>query len=169
MRSGNRKAILIKFTPAYEALHPYVRRPDLEGDYHLPFAAEYHASTSELVQMLEKGHHGVRLDQEAWDRLVTWIDLDVPCHGTWSEILPVPFNGVQRRRELLKLYADYDDTNEEILSARSTAVHFSSRRTTGRRPAATKQYPAPAGPSTFRKLASANAPPASPLSAPSME
>ena len=31
---------------------------------------EYHAGTSELVQLLEKGHHDVKLDAEAWDRLV---------------------------------------------------------------------------------------------------
>jgi hypothetical protein len=27
----------------------------------------------------------VTLDAEAWDRLYTWIDLNVPDHGTWSE------------------------------------------------------------------------------------
>ena len=32
-----------------------------------------------------KGHHHVQLDTEAWDRLTTWIDLNAPCHGTWSE------------------------------------------------------------------------------------
>ena len=26
-----------------------------------------------------------RLDAEAWDRLFTWIDLNVPDHGTWGE------------------------------------------------------------------------------------
>ena len=35
--------------------------------------------------MLEKGHYNVKLDAEAWDRLVTWIDLNVPDHGTWTE------------------------------------------------------------------------------------
>jgi len=35
--------------------------------------------------MLEKGHYNVKLDGEAWDRLVTWIDLNVPDHGTWRE------------------------------------------------------------------------------------
>ncbi len=117
MRRKERKTTPIKFTPAYEALHPYVRRPGLESDYHLPFAAEYHASTSELIQMLEKGHHGVRLDREAWDRLVTWIDLNAPCHGTWGQILPVPFDGVRRRRELLRLYAGADDDPEALPAA----------------------------------------------------
>ena len=27
----------------------------------------------------------MKLDGEAWDRLITWIDLNVPDHGTWHE------------------------------------------------------------------------------------
>ena len=73
------------FTPSYLALHPYVRRPGPESDYHLLEPLEFHANTSELVQLLEKGHYGVTLDEEAWDRLVTWIDLNVPDKGTWGE------------------------------------------------------------------------------------
>ena len=42
---------------------------------------------AKLVQMLRKGHHGVRLDAEAWDRIITWIDLHAPAHGTWHEIV----------------------------------------------------------------------------------
>ena len=57
-------------------------------DLHVP--CEYHANTSELVQMLEKGHYNVALDAEAWDRLYTWIDLNGPCHGTWGEVAPIP-------------------------------------------------------------------------------
>ncbi len=113
LRHRRRKNVYVKFTPAYEALHPYVRRYGLEGDYVLSNVAEYHASTSELVQMLAKGHHGVRLDREAWERIYTWIDLNVPCHGTWSDVLEVPFRGRQRRVELAKLYGgaaqDFDE------------------------------------------------------------
>lgn len=35
--------------------------------------------------MLEKGHYNVKLDAEARDRLITWIDLNVPDFGTWHE------------------------------------------------------------------------------------
>jgi formylglycine-generating enzyme required for sulfatase activity len=73
------------FTPSYVALHPFVRRPGPESDYHLQKPMEWHTSTSELVQMLEKGHYQVKLDAEGWDRLITWIDLNVPDHGTWRE------------------------------------------------------------------------------------
>lgn len=104
----------LKFTPAYEALHPYVRRGGSESDAHMLAACEFHADTSELVQMLRKGHHGVRLDAEAWHRLVTWIDLNVPCHGTWHEVYPIPFEGRERRREYLRLYAGIDEDYETI-------------------------------------------------------
>lgn len=96
------------FDRAYRALHPYVRRPGPESDYHILPPMEYHASTSELVQMLEAGHHDVQLDAEAWDRLVTWIDLNVPCHGTWSEFRPIPNNGRHRRRQLRARFAGLD-------------------------------------------------------------
>ena len=43
--------------------------------------------------MLQKGHYGVVLNREAWDRLITWIDLNVPCHGTWHEHQPIPNKG----------------------------------------------------------------------------
>jgi formylglycine-generating enzyme required for sulfatase activity len=104
------------FTTSYAELHRYVRRPGLESDYHTLTPMDFHADTTELVQMLAKGHHGVRLDAEAWDRLITWIDLNAPFHGTWTEIAGrervEPW--AQRRRELLKLYAGIDDDPEAI-------------------------------------------------------
>ena len=102
------------FTPAYLELHPYVRRPGPESDYHVQTPLEFHVSTSELVQMLEKGHHGVKLDDEAWDRLVTWIDLNVPDHGTWSEHHAIPANFHQRRIDMLTKYANRPEDPEAI-------------------------------------------------------
>ena len=113
-RIGMRKRIPILFTPAYEALVAYVRRTGPEGDYHLLEPTEYYADTSVLVELLEKGHYGVELDGEAWDRLVTWIDLNVPCHGTWSDALPIPFDAARRKRELAKKYANLDYDPEAI-------------------------------------------------------
>jgi formylglycine-generating enzyme required for sulfatase activity len=102
------------FTRSYLALHPYVRRPGPESDYHVLTPMEYHVSTSELVQKLEKGHHGVRLDQEGWDRLVTWIDLNVPDHGTWSEHRKIPGNFHQLRLEMRTKYANRPEDLEVI-------------------------------------------------------
>jgi len=103
------------FTPSYVALHPFVRRPGPESDYHLQKPMEWHAGTSELVQILEKGHHNVKLDAESWDRLITWIDLNVPDHGTWHEhasTTPV----MQRRLEMRKLYANRLEDPEAIVA-----------------------------------------------------
>ena len=105
------------FAASYVALHPYVRRPSPESDYHLLPPGEYAADTSELVQMLRKGHHGVRLDREAWERIFAWIDLNVPNHGTWGEFRPIPNNQRERRRELRKLYAGIDDDYEVVPAA----------------------------------------------------
>jgi formylglycine-generating enzyme required for sulfatase activity len=95
----------IKYTPAYETLAPYIRRVGIEDDVELLPPGEYHANTSELIQMLRKGHHGVKLDDEAWDRLVTWIDLNGPCHGTWNDVGPLPGRPDVRRREIALAYA----------------------------------------------------------------
>ncbi len=98
---GDRKSL---YTPAYEALIPFIRRVNIEDYVGLLVPGEYHANTSELVQMLEKGHHNVKLDREAWDRLFTWIDLNGPCHGTWGEVAPIPGAADRRRRELARSY-----------------------------------------------------------------
>ena len=103
------------FPPSYAALHPYVRRPGPESDYHMMPPAEYLADTSELIQMLKKGHHNVEMNAEAWDRILTWIDLNVPCHGTWSEHRRISGNGQERRQELRKLYAGLDEDPEAIV------------------------------------------------------
>ncbi len=76
-----------KFSVAYAELHRFVRRPGIESDIHMLSPMDYHADSTELVQILRKGHYGVQLDAEAWDRIVTWIDLNAPYHGTWTEIV----------------------------------------------------------------------------------
>ena len=98
-----------KFSVGYAELHRFVRRPGIESDYHVLEPMEFHAGTTQLVQMLKRGHHGVQLDAEAWDRLITWIDLNCPYHGTWGEELDNPGIQRDRRRELLKLYANVED------------------------------------------------------------
>ncbi len=103
---------LRNFDQSYLALHPYVRRPGPESDYHIQKPGEWHADTSELVQMLAKGHHGVKLDAEAWDRLVTWIDLNVPCHGTWGEHRAVAGDLRQRRLACRTIYANRPEDPE---------------------------------------------------------
>jgi formylglycine-generating enzyme required for sulfatase activity len=102
------------FTPAYEALHRFVRRPGNESDYHLQRPREWDAGTSELVQMLKKGHHGVKLAPEAWDRLYTWIDLNVPCHGTWTAQNGAAPERNRRMMELAQKYGGSDIDHEAM-------------------------------------------------------
>ncbi len=131
------------FTPSYVALHPYVRRPGPESDYHIMPPLEYHADTSELVQMLRKGHGGVRLDEEAWDRLITWIDLNVPDHGTWSEHRGIGGDYHRRRMECARLYAGIDLDPEAIPDAPA----YEPATATAAAPRV-YQAPAEAGPAT---------------------
>jgi len=76
---------------------------------------EFHADTTDLVQLIKADHYGVQLDAESWDRLVTWIDLNAPYHGTWGEQIDNPGKQRERRRELLKLYANVEDDPEAVL------------------------------------------------------
>jgi len=94
------------FDPSYITLRRFVRVGGLESDLRLLSAGEFCADTSELVQMLAKGHHGVKLDAEAWQRIMTWIDLNAPSHGTWREVvgLEKTRNNHKRRLDLRKLY-----------------------------------------------------------------
>jgi formylglycine-generating enzyme required for sulfatase activity len=89
-----------KYSPAYDALIPYIRRVGLQDDVSLLLPGHYHAGTSPLIQLLKKGHHNVELSNEAWERLYTWIDLNGPCHGTWNEVFPIQDGIAERRLEL---------------------------------------------------------------------
>jgi formylglycine-generating enzyme required for sulfatase activity len=112
----------LKYTPAYDALIPYIRRVSIEDDVSMLVPGEYHADTSELIQMLRKGHNGVRLDAEAWARLITWLDLNAPCHGTWGEVYPIPDGAHQRRMTLRKLYGGPTEDPEIIPKPPPTRV-----------------------------------------------
>jgi hypothetical protein len=103
-----------QYTFAYRAMISYVHRVGIDADVSLLKPGEYHADTSELIQLLRKGHQGVCLDAEAWDRIVTWIDLNAPCYGTWGEVGPIPGDGHVRRMELRKTYGGPEDDPEVI-------------------------------------------------------
>ncbi len=93
-----------RYTPAYESLIPFIRRVNIEDSANLLRPGEYHADTSPLIQMLKKGHYRVELSREAWDRLITWIDLNGPCHGQWSAIAPIPDEADRQRLSLARAY-----------------------------------------------------------------
>jgi len=117
----------VKFPPSYVALKAYVRNPTAENDMHLLLPYEFHASTTELVQLLEAGHHGVKLEAESWDRLNTWIDLNTPAWGTWEEMVAQSTDAATgarrmgkqraRRHELTLRYASLDDDTDAVYPA----------------------------------------------------
>ena len=104
-----------KFSESYLALHPYVRRNGPEGDYHILTPLEFHASTSDLYQILKKGHHGVVLTPEEWDRMITWIDLNVPYYGTWTE-RGIIQKMIDERRRYEKTTANLDFDPERVVN-----------------------------------------------------
>jgi len=107
------------FPPAYLALKRFVRGYTMEGDLHLLNPYECHASTTELVRRLERGHQGVQLSAEAWDRLAVWIDLNTPAHGTWTEICGTNRVAAMaaRQRELNRRYGGPDEDLEAVYPA----------------------------------------------------
>ena len=109
---------------AYLALHPYVRRPGPESDCHLMRPMEYHTSTSELMQMLARGHHGVQLDTEGLDRLNTWIDLNAPWRGSWASESKADATVKRLRRLELNERYDANPVNSEQEYADATAARL---------------------------------------------
>lgn len=108
----------VLFPPAYLALRAFVRGHTQEGDLRLLSPCDYHASTTALIQLLEAGHHGVRLDGESWSRLATWIDLNTPAHGTWTEVVGAKrmADSPARRHDLQARYAGLDEDHEAIVA-----------------------------------------------------
>ena len=105
-----------KFSDSYVELHRFVRRPGIESNIRLLAPMEFHADATELIQMLRNGHRGVELDAEAWDRLVTWIDLNAPYHGTWTEIVgeAAVRNVNLRARAMRERFTGMTENPEEI-------------------------------------------------------
>lgn len=68
---------------------PYVYRQGAEAEMYVLKPYEYHASNSELVRMLEKGHYGVELTDKEWKTLYNWIDFNAPYYGQFINISKV--------------------------------------------------------------------------------
>jgi len=104
-----------KFSVPYFNLVRFVRHPGIESDIHLFEPMEWHAETTELMMMLDKGHHGVKLSEEARDRLITWIDFNTPYHGRWQTIVGKEALGREKLREERRaLYLGVRMNHEEI-------------------------------------------------------
>ena len=98
---------------SYLNIHPYVHRQGGEGDMVVLQPYEYHPNTSELVRILKKGHHNVKLTDTEWLKLYNWIDYNAPDKGYFDanvlgkEIIPYQgFDQIERRKELTDKYAN---------------------------------------------------------------
>jgi formylglycine-generating enzyme required for sulfatase activity len=106
-----------RFLLSYINLFQFIRGPGLESDYHLLSPMEFHADTTELVQMLLKGHHNVKIDSDSWLRLTTWIDMNTPFFGSWFEATggnkkAVATEGIRAKYRVI--YASVNENHEDI-------------------------------------------------------
>ena len=67
-----KRGILTKINKQYDQsylnLHPYVYRQGPESDIYVLKPAEFHASNSELIRILQAGHHGVEFRKRICER-----------------------------------------------------------------------------------------------------
>lgn len=94
------------FQKSYLAFHPYVNRQGPEADMYVMSSYEYHASTSEIVRMLERGHYNVKLTDNEWDHLVMWIDMNASGRGEFDADPLDGYDQYERRIELANKYAN---------------------------------------------------------------
>lgn len=109
--TGGRYNNLYKFSDSYLDFHPYFYRQGPEADMYVLVPYEFNASNSEMVQMLENGHHGVKLTDKEWKTLYNWIDFNAPYHSGFFNVRELKvgqhgYNQVQRRKELMDKYAN---------------------------------------------------------------
>lgn len=96
------------YDQSYLNLHPYVYRQGPEADIYVLRPYEYHANNSELIRILEAGHHGVKVPEKDMQTLYAWIDLNAPYFGAFTQLdlkPESPKNQIERRMELSEKYS----------------------------------------------------------------
>ena len=147
---GDRK---MRYTPAYDALSPLIRRVNMEDHVGLHVPGEYHADTSELMQMLAEGAprrqarrrglgpaRHVDRSQRAVPRHVGRGGAD-PRRGR----PPAPRTGAEVRRAEGRSRGRAGDSAAADCGNRSSARAAASRAAGSRRPAGRSTRPRPSG------------------------
>jgi hypothetical protein len=76
------------FSVGYENLRPFVQPIGPQGSTAIMVPRSRGAVASRLVDLLLAGHEGVQLDPESLDRIITWIDLNVPYYDNTATTRP---------------------------------------------------------------------------------
>lgn len=108
--TGGRNDNRYRFSDSYLDFHPYFYRQGPEADMYVLTPYEFYATNSEMVQMLNKGHHGVELTETEWKTLYNWVDFNAPYNSSFSRIREIKvgahgYDQIQRRMELADKYA----------------------------------------------------------------
>jgi len=93
-KPGAKKVVLAgDLTLSFNVSYMELRRRNLvrvpgagPPDVMAPYSWGSHAS--KIVQVLRKGHNKVKLDPEAFDRIVTWIDINAPYYPSYASAYP---------------------------------------------------------------------------------
>lgn len=150
------------YDQSYLNLHPYVYRQGPEADIYVLRPYEYYANNSELIRILQNGHHKVQIPDKDMKTLYTWIDLNAPYSGAFTQLelkKEAPARQIERRMELSEKYSgvrvdwqkeitDYalwlKNNNEETdatTSATSSAKEKIETKSISRRPLKVKDFP----------------------------
>lgn len=82
------------FNASYESLHQRWRKPDGylttvgAGPAQIQQAFSWGSHASPLVAWLKRGHKEVELNDEEWDRINTWLDLNAPYYPSYATAYP---------------------------------------------------------------------------------
>ena len=114
------------FSLAYESLRPFVKPIGPQGPAEMPPPRSQGAVASPLVDMLMKGHEDLTkgLDPESLDRIITWIDLNIPYYDNTAVTRPAGAFGNNSARAIVNDAAPLWDA----LGTRCAACHKSGFR-----------------------------------------
>lgn len=123
------------YDQSYLNLHPYVYRQGPESDIYVLRPYEYYANNSELIRLLQTGHHGVKVPEKEMQTLYTWIDLNAPYFGAFTQLelkKEAPQHQIERRMELSEKYSGVRvDWQQEISDYAAWLKNKESNETDG--------------------------------------